>query len=267
MFNQRLILFFAVVALCVASMAATPTSGDTDMPAGQLGDAIRQGKRLVTDTLHAAPAYVGNGLNCASCHLDAGTRPDALPLTGLSGQFPVYNARIGRVITLEDRINGCFLRSMNGKALPLDSAEMTSLVAYITWLSRGVAVGANLSGRGSPPLDTKGLHADPKHGQQVFQAACASCHGANGAGVYGQDGQPIFPALWGDKSFNLGAGMARLNTAAAFVHANMPQNQPGSLTAQEALDVAAFFTTQARPDYADKQHDWPHGDKPADARY
>jgi thiosulfate dehydrogenase len=44
-----------------------------------------------------------------------------MPLTGVWGQFPQYRAREGAVVTLEDRINGCMERSMNGRALPLDS--------------------------------------------------------------------------------------------------------------------------------------------------
>jgi thiosulfate dehydrogenase len=51
---------------------------------------------------------VGNGLNCASCHLNAGTVGGGSPYVGVSAAFPSYAARAGRVITLEDRINGCF---------------------------------------------------------------------------------------------------------------------------------------------------------------
>ncbi|WP_316683759.1 c-type cytochrome [Ralstonia holmesii] len=47
--------------------------------------------------------------------------------------------------------------------------------------------------------------------------------------------------------------MARIYTAAAFVKHNMPLCKGGTLTAQEAVDVAAFFTQQPRPDYAARQ--------------
>lgn len=60
--------------------------------------------------------------------------------------------------------------------------------------------------------------------------------------------------------------MARLDTAAAFVKAKMPLGGV-MLTDQEAYDVAAYFTVQPRPDYKAKRADWPHGDKPKDARY
>jgi thiosulfate dehydrogenase len=77
----------------------------------------------------------------------------------------------------------------------------------------------------------------------------------------------MFPALWGPRSFNIGAGMARLNTAAAFIKSSMPLGQGGSLTNQEAYDIAAYFTQQPRPDFKKKSQDWPKGDKPPDARY
>ena len=35
----------------------------------------------------------------------------------------------------------------------------------------------------------------------------------------------------------------------------------------EAVDVAAYFSGQPRPDFPDKVKDWPNGGKPVDARY
>jgi len=55
-------------------------------------------------------------------------------------------------------------------------------------------------------------------------------------------------------------------TAAAFVKHNMLLGQGGKLSAQEAVDVASFFTRQPRPDYAAKTNDWPKGDRPKDSR-
>jgi len=258
---RNLLLLAALFAL--PGFAAVPVA----IPPGPLGDAVRLGKNLIVDTRHFARDYVGNGLNCSSCHSDAGTRPGALPLTGLTGQFPFYSPRIGKVITLEDRINGCFERSMNGRALPPESREMTAIVAYIAWLSIGAPVGVDPPGRGSPRLDFKNLKPDPANGKLVYDAKCAACHGPQGAGIYDAEGNPAFPALWGDKSFNIGAGMARLSNAVPYVKANMPQNEPGALSVQEALDVSAYFTTQPRLDFAAKRRDWPNGGKPADARY
>jgi len=105
------------------------------------------------------------------------------------------------------------------------------------------------------------------HRERIYAEKCALCHGKDGEGTYNEKGETVFPPLWGPRSFNIGAGMARVNTAAAFVKANMPLGQDNTLTDQEAFDVAEFFTHQPRPDFAGKENDWPHGDKPKDARY
>jgi thiosulfate dehydrogenase len=47
----------------------------------------------------------------------------------------------------------------------------------------------------------------------------------------------------------------------------MPFDQPGMLSDQQALDVAAFVNAHPRPDFPDKMHDWPNGDPPPDVAY
>jgi len=118
------------------------------------------------------------------------------------------------------------------------------------------------------------IKPDMNNGRCDYDAQCAVCHGINGEGIQRADGQTIYPPLWGDKSFNIGAGMARTYTAAAFVKRNMPIGfhgkfplGQGGLTDQEAVDVAEYFSHQPRPDFPDKVKDWPKNKKPADARY
>jgi thiosulfate dehydrogenase len=265
------------LALALCAVAATPAIAaqpatvplqpppQTAMPDGPLGAAVRLGRSILVDTQAGAKAYVGNGLVCVSCHLDEGRAAYAAPLVGLTGLFPEYRARRGSVESLEQRIDDCFLRSMNGKALPSGSPEMIGLLAYTAWLSRGVPTGAEVVGRGfrdiaspSPP--------DAARGKLLFAAKCAACHGADGQGVRGAQGAFVFPPLWGPQSFNSGAGMARVSIAAAFVHAKMPLYNAGTLSAQEAYDIAAYFTAQPRPDFEGRAADWPKGDRPADAR-
>jgi thiosulfate dehydrogenase len=77
----------------------------------------------------------------------------------------------------------------------------------------------------------------------------------------------VAPPVWGRQSFAIGAGMARLYTAAAFIRWNMPYDRPGTLTDQQSYDVAAFVLAHPRPDTPGKAHDWPHGDAPEDAAY
>jgi len=234
------------------------------IPSGPLGDAIRYGLQVVTQTQGTVKGNVGNALNCASCHLDAGRTAYAAPLVGLTGMFPEYRSRSARVESLEDRINDCFLRSMNGKALAPDSRAMVGLLAYVSWLSQGVPVGSEVEGRGFRDISAP-ASASATRGKAIFAAKCAACHGADGQGLEAA-GKYVFPPLWGPRSFNVGAGMARLSVAAAFVQAKMPLGNAGTLTDQEAYDVAAYFTTQPRPAFAGAKRDWPKGGRPADAR-
>ena len=239
----------------------------TAMPQGPLGELVRLGRTIVVDTRRSsAKSYVGNGLNCVSCHLDAGRQAYAAPLVGLWGVFPEYRSRTGRVETLTERVNDCFRRSMNGRPLPPGSREMTGVLAYIQWLSFGVPTGIAVDGRGfidlPPPART-----DPARGKVLFAAKCASCHGADGQGTRAAGGVYTFPPLWGPASFNNGAGMARETIAAAFIMTKMPLGQTGTLTADEAYDIAAYVTRQPRPEFAAKKSDWPKGGKPRDVPY
>jgi len=262
-------LFAGIVAGTASAAPPSPVPlappAVTAIPAGPLGDAIRLGLRMMTDTQSAAAPYVGNGLLCVSCHLDQGRAAYASPLVGLTGVFPEYRARRGRVESLEERIDDCFLRSMNGKALPPTSPEMIGLLAYTAWLSQGIPIGVEVVGRGFRDLAAPAT-PDAAHGKTLFAAKCAACHGADGQGTPGGPAGYYFPPLWGARSFNDGAGMARVSVAAAFLQAKMPLGSGGTLSAQEAYDIAAYFTAQPRPSFAERAADWPNGSKPADAR-
>ncbi|MFS8037511.1 c-type cytochrome [Xanthobacter sp. AM11] len=232
-----------------------------------------RGMRLNTQTHTLLPNNVGNVLNCASCHLNGGTVADGSPYVGVSAFFPSYGARAGRVITLEERINGCFQRSMNGKPLPKEGDDMKAMVAYFNWMKGITKPEDKVEGRGIGKV-SQDIKPDPDNGKRIYAAQCAVCHGDNGEGLKDAAGKFVYPPLWGDLSFNIGAGMARTYTAAAFVKRNMPigfhEKFPlgqGGLSDQEAVDVAEYFSHMPRPDFAPKVKDWPNGGKPADARY
>ncbi len=161
-------------------------------------------------------------------------------MVGLPPLFPQFNARAGHIISLEDRIQECFVRSENGTPLDYKGTEMRALVAYIDWLSQPAQSSARFIGRGLVNLPD--LVPDPAAGAAIYAAQCAGCHGSNGEGR-----RPVFPALWGPHSFNDGAGMNGIKKMAAFVQHNMPQNRMGILTPQQAFDVAAYIHTQPRP--------------------
>lgn len=254
-----------------ASTFETPRIAD--LLAEPNAEQLVRGMRLHLETRTLLPQNVGNDLNCTSCHLNAGTVADGSPFVGVSAFFPSYAARAGKVISLEERINGCFRRSMNGVIVPPDSPDMKAMVAYFDWMKRETKPDDKVAGRGVGKIEQT-IKPNVEHGKEVYAAQCAVCHGKEGEGLKAADGSVVFPALWGDRSFNVGAGMARTYTAAAFVKRNMPvgfhEKFPlgqGGLSDQEAIDVAEYFTHMPRPDYPDKVKDWPKDKKPADARY
>src|SRR5579864_3665459 len=219
--------------------AAPAIPADSEIPSGPLGASIRRGLALVTATRESLPGNVGSDLRCVSCHLDEGRRgPQSWG--GVVGRYPQYRSRSGTVETIEYRINGCFLRSLNGKVIATDGPDMRDIVSYLAFLSRGVPVGYQ-----PPPADTRwsALKPDTAAGGRFFAVSCARCHGSEGEGTVAA------PPVWGPRAFNIGAGMARVRTAASFIVANMPFDKALTLTDQQALDVAGYITAQRRPDF------------------
>ncbi|MEZ0374766.1 MAG: c-type cytochrome [Candidatus Sericytochromatia bacterium] len=237
---------------------------------------VRYGQELIADTpRYLGPqagklAYAGNHLACANCHLGAGQQPDALGFVGISTSFPQYRARENRSQTLADRINGCMERSLDGRPLPLQGREMQAMLAYMAWLSQGYT-SARVKGQGLPEIPLPKRAADPGQGQKIYARRCAACHQRDGQGRLRDPRHPaagyLYPPLWGPDSFNTGAGMHRLITAARFISANMPLGGP-HLQSGEAFDVAAFINSQDRPQKAGLAKDFPdRSKKPVDASF
>ena len=203
-----------------------------------------RGRTILLATRDSLPHNVGNSLRCASCHLDNGLRRNAMPWVGTYARFPQYRARSGKVDLIEDRVNDCFERSMNGKALSPSGRNMGDIVAYLAFLSNGIPVGAQMEGQGLARL--KPLNGDLKRGVAIFASTCTRCHGANGQGT------SLAPPLWGPHSYNVGAGMANIITAASFIHALMPIDRAQQLTEQQAFDVATYINTRPRPDFPEE---------------
>ena len=285
-----LALALAVPGLGHAQPQAAPqvqpawTAPDIDaVPDDPWGRTIRYGRDLIARTYEfigpevsdPAHRYAGNNLACQSCHLQAGTKPFGLSFRGVYADFPTYIARSGAVDTIGERIQGCMLRSMNGKRLPPEGKEMTAMVAYLKFLSSGRPVGAPTPGRGPGRMQELSRPADTVRGRGVYAQNCAACHGAGGQGQRtGEAGDAkgyTIPPLWGADSFNDGAGMDRLITAANFIHSNMPNGatwQTPALTEQDSWDAAAYVLSQPRPAMADLARDYPVLlQKPVDAGY
>lgn len=219
----------------------------TTIPQGPLGDSIRLGMQVFNNTPKYAEKYVGNKLSCTHCHVDGGTVSKGMPMIGLIGMFPMYRDREKTVITFEERIQQCFQRSEFGHRLPNDGPEMTGLVAYVAWLSKDQVTGRPFPGRGL--VDLPELNGDSAKGSKIYADQCAVCHGNDGKGKL-----PLIPALWGPDSYSDGAGMHQIPKMAAFVQHNMPQNDPGTLTPQDAYDVSAYVHSMPHTQFVMKDH-------------
>ena len=183
--------------------------------------------------------YIDSRLNCGSCHLATGTEPGTLNLLQTDEHYPRFSGRAGAMTDIEDRINECMTRSMNGRPLPMDSPEMIAMATYLRSLgARWSAMGDSLRASAEPPpFKTPPRRADVAMGQLVYSMRCAACHGADGLGLPASTDLRkgyLFPPLWGPDSFNNGAGMHRVLTAARFIKARMPLGEP-TLTDDEAF--------------------------------
>ncbi|HBO2586267.1 TPA: c-type cytochrome, partial [Pseudomonas aeruginosa] len=197
------------------------------------------------ETRKNAPHLVGNQLNCVNCHLDQGRRANSAPQWAAYPVYPAFRAKNNKVNTFAERLQGCFQFSMNGKVPAADSPEIKALTVYAYWLASQAPTGVSLPGRGYPDVAPPEGGYSIERGAKVYAAQCAICHGADSQGQMAL-GQTVFPPLWGAQSFNWGAGMHRINTAASFIKYNMPLGKPGTLSDRDAWDVAAFMNSHER---------------------
>lgn len=197
--------------------------------------------------------FSGNRLSCNNCHLLGGKKPYSAPLIGIINRFPQYRGREDKMGTIEERINGCMERSMNGRVLPEDSEAMVAMVSYLEFLSQYTPDDGKISGQGFVKVEFPNREIDLTNGERVFKQHCIECHQLDGQGKPNElndNGGYEFPPLWGDDSYNNGAGMTRVLTSARFIKGNMPFGvtyEAPLLTDEEAYDVAGYINQQFRP--------------------
>lgn len=230
-----------------ASQEVKGVSPPVEYPAGKLGEIVRLGEQVVMETSEhpLSKDFVGNSLNCVSCHLDGGRNPKAATFLGVASAYPAWAPREQKVITLEDRILNCFIRSQNGTRPPNGGNLSVALAAYISWLSEGYKIQLN-AGKSAGPnhlqmLDVSNVVRRAERGRRLYNSRCADCHLDDGSGGEG-------PAVWGPQSFNDGAGMARVDKMASWLKVAMPPDET-DLSDSEAIDIAAYINSQPRPKF------------------
>ncbi|WP_372919092.1 c-type cytochrome [Salegentibacter sp.] len=207
--------------------------------------------------------YAGNNLACVNCHLKNGTQAGSGSWVGILERFPQFSGRDGKESTIEDRINGCMERSMNGEKLPEDSKEMEAIIAYMEYVSEGIPEERKSEFKGYPPIELPDFAADPQKGKELYAKECAVCHGDDGQGQRLAEAEKgyLYPPVWGEDSFNHGAGMHRVITAAEFIKSNMPFEEATwdnpKLTDEEAYHIAAYINSFERPQKANVEQDFP----------
>ena len=281
-----MLAFFTIILPLIAGMACNSSTNDTKpvsapakdtavifsppdtstIPHNEFGEMVRYGRELVVNTAYyigpkgTVGKYLGNKMNCANCHVDAGTRPFAFNYFSAHARYPQYRGRENQVLTLAQRVNNCIERPHSGTPMPLDSKEMVAIVSYIKWLGEDVPVGKHVKGDESLEVKYPDRAADPQKGAIVYAENCSSCHGKDGEGQWNVDSSTYtYPPLWGKYAFQKGSSPSRVIKLARFIKANMPDKkatwQKPFLTDEQAIDVAAFINDDRihpRPQKKDK---------------
>lgn len=207
--------------------------------------------------------FTGNNLTCTNCHLKGGTQKGSASWVGVTGRFPQFGGRANKIGSIENRINGCMERSMNGRKLPDDSQQMKAIVAYMEWLGEGIPEGEKEIYRGYARLQIPEIAVDLNRGKEIYARDCALCHGPDGQGISSPDSKQgyLYPPLWGPDSYNDGAGMHRVITAAEFILSNMPfgmaSRENPRLSDEDAYHVAGYINSFSRPHYQNTEADYP----------
>ncbi len=262
--------------------------GDFDaIPDTPFGDKVKLGYELFVNSQQMNQTYVGNNQNCVNCHLNAGQNANSAPLGPAFFAYPAFRSKNKKINSYEERIQGCFVYSMNGIIPKSGSKELVAISAYSYWLgAQALYRLAGIDGEPIPELTDQqlltggkvdDLPLDPRVFEQVKASVRSKMPGRGypkldkpkggydinrGAVVFakhcsachGVDGQGYtanginsLPPLWGPNAFNHGAGMHRVNTAAYYIYVNMPFGKSIQLSEQEAWDVAAYINSNERP--------------------
>lgn len=265
-FGFVLLILIILISACSNEVSTQEQSGIPDDvsslddldPNDPMTPYVKYGEEIFNETSTVLPERVGNELSCASCHADGGVS-NTISMVGVTTNYPTFRPRENVIYTIEDRVNGCMRRSMNGEPLDYEGEEMRAITSYLTHISEGIE---------EEETTWLGLDAmeeipepDAVNGEELFEKKnCLSCHATDGSGK----GMTSGPALWGEGSFNDGAGLNRLSDMAGFIKGYMPRYDPGSLTDQEAADLAAFLLSQERPVWKGHDTDWEDGGRPTD---
>jgi thiosulfate dehydrogenase len=234
-----------------------------EYPKGKLGEIVKLGEDIIihTDTNSLSKPYINSKLQCVNCHRRgednrAGTTNKIGTFIGTATSFPAYSKRYKNIISLQNRIDGCFQRCLNGEKSVVNTEVGIAVESYITWLSTGLPINMSPLAPRTPSkiemwsknrkkfisLFKKVTHKNYFDGHRLYLNKCASCHGKDGQGV------GTFPPLWGKLSYTADGSMAKLPNGATWIQDNMPPNN-SNLTDSQTVNITLFINAQPRVSY------------------
>ncbi len=107
--------------------------------------------------------------SCADCH-DAAEQS----MRGLAARLPGWDARLGRVSTLEARVNTCVAREQQTPELVPESEDLIGLLAFLGLQSRGMPLQVAIDGAARPVFERGQALYTLRMGQ--MNLACTHCH-------------------------------------------------------------------------------------------
>jgi sulfur-oxidizing protein SoxA len=243
MIRIPILIVAALLGSAVTASRAGPRSGyddaSPDTRAMQDDDAanpgflwVRQGGALWTEPTGEVRK------SCADCHGDAATS-----MRGVAARYPAWQPDLGRLLTLDQRINQCRAERQRAPRLAPDSDELLGLSAYVGLQSRGMPVEVDIDGPAQPLFAAGQALFSLRQGQ--FNLSCAQCHdGLAGQRLGGAvipeghpNGYPEYRLEWQA----MGSFYRRLRNCMTGVRA-----EPFPPDAPEVADLALFLAWRAR---------------------
>jgi sulfur-oxidizing protein SoxA len=128
---------------------------------------VQQGEALWSQ--RPARGTGGAERSCADCH---GGASEAM--RGVAARYPVFDARLGRPVTLVRRIQQCRVERQGAAPLPSESDALLGLTAYVGLQSRGMPMQVAIDGPARPFFEAGKELFLARQGQ--LNLSCGQCH-------------------------------------------------------------------------------------------
>jgi sulfur-oxidizing protein SoxA len=156
-------------------------------------------------------------------------------MKGAAARYPRYDEKLGRVVTIEQRINACVTDKQKRPPLAHESDELLSLTAYVAYQSRGMPISVSIDGPAKPVFEAGETLYHTRIGQ--LHLACTNCHDhawgktllAESISQGHPDGWPAYRLEWQA----LGSLQRRMRACFFGVRAEMPAYGSDDFTALE----------------------------------